>query len=357
MIEMREDLKGMSLSFTEIAKLVGKNWQNLTVSEKEPYEQQALDDKEKCTIEFAKYRKTESYKAYSEYLERFNTEQLHIQESTQEASNETSDEIFKVPKLESIPSASSTSTAKLHASSLSSEPPWRTRSPSFGLIQRPGVSNGPAMQTPMAPRTQAQTSVGGRSTTLTGYCDTGIEATSQTFAGTDHLRPKDISTFEYCWKGLRCENCGTAIRQLHDEKLLEPSAFNMTLGTPPRDFADTTTTSAIVSTPTLAAHDSRGGSQRSYSAYHVESCGYPVPMSGIEESIEKGSAEALHVAYATSNRSRGFGSSMTIPTQVSSLDANLATNAEAQISLNSAVQESIMDKSRPGEGWTEVTDD
>ena len=74
----------MSLSFTEIAKLVGKNWQTLTVSEKEPYEQQALDDKERCKIEFAEYRQTESYKAYSEYLQRFNAEQPHIQESTWE---------------------------------------------------------------------------------------------------------------------------------------------------------------------------------------------------------------------------------------------------------------------------------
>ena len=72
----------MSLSFTEIAKLVGKSWQNLTVSEKEPYEQQALHDKEKCTVEFAEYRQTESYKAYTDYLQRFNAEQLHIQEYT-----------------------------------------------------------------------------------------------------------------------------------------------------------------------------------------------------------------------------------------------------------------------------------
>lgn len=78
---MREDLKGDSLSFTEIAKLVGKNWQNLTSSEKEHYEQQALDAKEKYTIELAEYKQTESYKAYSEYLRGFNAKQ---QESNRE---------------------------------------------------------------------------------------------------------------------------------------------------------------------------------------------------------------------------------------------------------------------------------
>ncbi|KFZ20395.1 hypothetical protein V501_00162 [Pseudogymnoascus sp. VKM F-4519 (FW-2642)] len=83
-IEMREELKGKSLSFTEITKLLGKKWQNLTASEKEPYEQQSFDAKEKCRIELAEYEQTESYKAYSEYLLDFNAKQLHIQESSQE---------------------------------------------------------------------------------------------------------------------------------------------------------------------------------------------------------------------------------------------------------------------------------
>ncbi|KFY92982.1 hypothetical protein V500_03965 [Pseudogymnoascus sp. VKM F-4518 (FW-2643)] len=79
---MREDLKVKSLSFTEIAKLVGKKWQHLTPSEKEPYEQQGFAAKEKFTIELAEYRKTKSYKTFSEYLLEFNAKQLHIQESS-----------------------------------------------------------------------------------------------------------------------------------------------------------------------------------------------------------------------------------------------------------------------------------
>ncbi|KFY99118.1 hypothetical protein V500_01451, partial [Pseudogymnoascus sp. VKM F-4518 (FW-2643)] len=80
--KMREDPKVRSLSFTDIAKLVGKNWQNLTTSEKEPYKQQSFNAKEKYTIGLAEYRQTESYEAYSEYLQGFNTK---LQESSWEA--------------------------------------------------------------------------------------------------------------------------------------------------------------------------------------------------------------------------------------------------------------------------------
>lgn len=82
--EMREDLKGRSLSFTEIAKLVGENWQNLTPTEKERYEQQAFAAKEKYTIELSEYRQTDSYKVYAEYLLDFKAKQLHQQENGQD---------------------------------------------------------------------------------------------------------------------------------------------------------------------------------------------------------------------------------------------------------------------------------
>ena len=152
-----------------------------------------------------------------------------------------------MPKLENILNASSTSTAKLHASSLSSGPSCgrRTRSPSFGFMKRPCFSSEPAMQTPMAPRSQAQTSVGGQSSTLTGYRDAVIGVDSETLACIDHARSTDIPIPGYSRKAMNCKNCGIAIRQLHEEKLQEPSANTMTFGTPPRDFANTTTTGAI----------------------------------------------------------------------------------------------------------------
>lgn len=72
---MREDLKSQNLSFTEIAKLVGENWQNLPGSEKEAYEAQANLDKEKYHRELVEYKKTSEYKKYARYLVEFKEKQ------------------------------------------------------------------------------------------------------------------------------------------------------------------------------------------------------------------------------------------------------------------------------------------
>jgi hypothetical protein len=73
--KMREELKGRNLSFTEIAKLVGENWQNLAPAEKEPYEQQAFSAKERYNNELAEYKKTNNYKEYAQYLADFKARQ------------------------------------------------------------------------------------------------------------------------------------------------------------------------------------------------------------------------------------------------------------------------------------------
>ena len=96
--KMREELKGRNLSFTEIAKLVGENWQNLSPSEKEPYEQQAFTAKERYNNELAEYKKTKSYKDYSQYLVEFKARHSNQQQgkpfdsdrpqASSEASNE-----------------------------------------------------------------------------------------------------------------------------------------------------------------------------------------------------------------------------------------------------------------------------
>ena len=80
--KMREELKGRNLSFTEIAKLVGENWQNLSPSEKEPYEQQAFTAKERYNNELAEYKKTDNYKEYSQYLTEFKARQSNQQQGT-----------------------------------------------------------------------------------------------------------------------------------------------------------------------------------------------------------------------------------------------------------------------------------
>ncbi|KAL1880511.1 hypothetical protein VTK73DRAFT_5711 [Phialemonium thermophilum] len=69
--KMREDLKGRNLTFTEIAKLVGEHWQNLSPSEKQPFESQAQAAKDKYNSDMAEYKRTPEYKKYSLYLQEF----------------------------------------------------------------------------------------------------------------------------------------------------------------------------------------------------------------------------------------------------------------------------------------------
>ncbi|KAK4078711.1 transcriptional regulator family: HMG [Trichoderma aggressivum f. europaeum] len=74
--KLRENLKGdRSLSFTEIAKLVGENWQSLPLEEREIYEAQARASKERFYREMAVYKETPEYRKYLEYLEEFNEKQ------------------------------------------------------------------------------------------------------------------------------------------------------------------------------------------------------------------------------------------------------------------------------------------
>lgn len=72
---MREELKSQNLSFTEIAKLVGENWQNLAPAEKEGYESQANSDKEKYHRDLMEYKKTPEYRSYMQYLQEFKEKQ------------------------------------------------------------------------------------------------------------------------------------------------------------------------------------------------------------------------------------------------------------------------------------------
>ncbi|KAM3066849.1 hypothetical protein ACMFMF_009902 [Clarireedia jacksonii] len=101
--KMREDLKGRNLSFTEIAKLVGENWQNLSPAEKEPYEHQAFTAKERYNNELAEYKKTQNYKDYSQYLAEFK------QKQNQQLMTEM--DVAKRPKLEPQASTASSGTA------------------------------------------------------------------------------------------------------------------------------------------------------------------------------------------------------------------------------------------------------
>lgn len=69
--KMRDDLKGRNLTFTEIAKLVGENWQSLSPTEKEPFESQAQKAKDKYNQDLTEYKKTPEYRNYMVYLQEF----------------------------------------------------------------------------------------------------------------------------------------------------------------------------------------------------------------------------------------------------------------------------------------------
>ncbi|KAI6785558.1 High mobility group protein 20A [Emericellopsis cladophorae] len=73
--KMRDDLKGHNLTFTEIAKLVGENWQSLPPHDKEAYESQANAAKEKYHRDLAQYKKTPEYRKYQVYLQDFKEKQ------------------------------------------------------------------------------------------------------------------------------------------------------------------------------------------------------------------------------------------------------------------------------------------
>ncbi|KAI9053781.1 hypothetical protein LZ554_002730 [Drepanopeziza brunnea f. sp. 'monogermtubi'] len=103
--KMREDLKGRNLSFTEIAKLVGENWQNLSPSEKDPYEQQASAAKERYNNELAEYKKTEHYTEYMHYLAEFKARHSNPQQTSEQ------NDVAKRPKLEPTVSTATPGTA------------------------------------------------------------------------------------------------------------------------------------------------------------------------------------------------------------------------------------------------------
>jgi hypothetical protein len=69
--EVREELKGQELSFTEIAKLVGERWQVLDPAIREAFEKQAASAKERYYAQMAEYKKTPQYQEYQLYLADF----------------------------------------------------------------------------------------------------------------------------------------------------------------------------------------------------------------------------------------------------------------------------------------------
>lgn len=68
-------MRGQSLSFAEMAKVVGQNWQALTTEQKETYEAEAAAAKQAYNEKVAEYMKTDDFKNYMEYLADFRARQ------------------------------------------------------------------------------------------------------------------------------------------------------------------------------------------------------------------------------------------------------------------------------------------
>ncbi|RFU36148.1 hypothetical protein B7463_g234, partial [Scytalidium lignicola] len=195
---MREDLKGRHLSFTEIAKLVGENWQTLSPAEKEPYEQQAFTAKEKYNQQLNEYKKTEQYKEYARYLADFKAKQMSQQQGTL---NRADVDAAKRPKLDgnlnngtasNVPSPRSTDTI---ASRMRVEPSgsstgqWSSAQPSppaqitsMPYLTAPHVS--PKIQDSRAASSPA---------VLPGYRDSMHGAGAQTLPWRDSTREDNIA--------------------------------------------------------------------------------------------------------------------------------------------------------------------
>ncbi|EWC44614.1 hypothetical protein DRE_06603 [Drechslerella stenobrocha 248] len=107
---IREELKGQTLSFTEIARMVGEKWKSLEPDQKDIFEYQAATLKERYSQELATYKKTEDFKKYEEYLKDFKIKEAAKESGSGETASFTpsSEAPRKRPKLESIPSQGST---------------------------------------------------------------------------------------------------------------------------------------------------------------------------------------------------------------------------------------------------------
>ncbi|KAI8642944.1 hypothetical protein BD408DRAFT_163029 [Parasitella parasitica] len=73
--DARAQLKGHNMTFVEIAKIVGDQWKNLGINQKQKYERTAMRVKDEYISALNEYRKTKEYKEYQKYLTNFKAEQ------------------------------------------------------------------------------------------------------------------------------------------------------------------------------------------------------------------------------------------------------------------------------------------
>ena len=71
----REQVKDQNLSFIQLSKIVGENWQQLSHDEKEEWKKKGAVPWERYKAELAEYQKTDAFRDYQRYLADFKTAQ------------------------------------------------------------------------------------------------------------------------------------------------------------------------------------------------------------------------------------------------------------------------------------------
>ena len=72
----REQLKDLNLSFIDLSRIVGENWQRLSRDEKEEWKKKGAVPWETYKAELARYQKTDGYREYQRYLADFKAAQI-----------------------------------------------------------------------------------------------------------------------------------------------------------------------------------------------------------------------------------------------------------------------------------------
>lgn len=66
--DVRAEMKGQNITFSDMAKVVGDRWKNLSHAEKQRYERTAAKAKDKYLLEMEKYRQTDQYQVRDLFL-------------------------------------------------------------------------------------------------------------------------------------------------------------------------------------------------------------------------------------------------------------------------------------------------
>lgn len=72
--DIRAELKQQNKSFTDLAKIIGDRWKNISANEKEIYELGAQKAKELYAKQVNAYQQTESFQCYQKYLSEFKSQ-------------------------------------------------------------------------------------------------------------------------------------------------------------------------------------------------------------------------------------------------------------------------------------------